>query len=108
MAKTLRNILLVVGFLFLVHGAISAAQHRSFVRLTQQEVHSLPIDITIQTFIGFAIASWGILLAAGELKSILVNADIKKTTFDSVGNRPSYYIFDHRGKALSNNLKRDS
>ncbi|XP_039250002.1 ER membrane protein complex subunit 5-like [Styela clava] len=105
MAKTLRNVLLFIGFAFVIHGGISAAQHRSFVRLTQQELHSLPIDITVQTIFGLFLASWGVLLAAGEFKNIQVNAETKSKSFETVGNRPSFYIFEHRGKVLHGDAK---
>lgn len=102
MAKIIHKILLLVGFVCLIHGGISAAQHRSFIRLTEQELDSLPIDIVLQTIFGLFLTSWGVLIATGDFKDIQANSDIKSKSFETVSNRPSFYIFNHRGKTLYN------
>jgi len=39
-------------------------------------------------------------MVGGEFKDIQVNADMKKKSFETVGNRFSFCNFEHRGKIL--------
>ena len=48
-----------IGLFALAHTAFSAAQHRSYMRLTEKEDESLPIDIVLQTLLAFAVTCYG-------------------------------------------------
>lgn len=100
MGISLHKVILSAGLLCLVHAGISAAQHRSFVRLTEQEFSTLPIDIVIQTVVGLFLSAYGILVVSGEFKSIRVNAEAKGKSTETFGDRFSFCTFDHRGKVL--------
>ena len=81
----------------LAHAAFSAAQHRSYMRLTEKEDESLPIDIVLQTLLAFAVACYGIVHIAGEFKDMDATSELKNKTFDTLRNHPSFYLFNHRG-----------
>ncbi|CAH8875439.1 unnamed protein product [Trichobilharzia szidati] len=94
---------LVVGLCGLTHAAYSAAQHRSYIRLTEQEYSSLPIDILVQIVLSFIVVCIGLVGLTGNLKEIEAAAEFREKTCDSLGNRPSFYIFHHRKVPSSTN-----
>ncbi|KFO27023.1 Membrane magnesium transporter 1 [Fukomys damarensis] len=85
----------------LAHAAFSAAQHRSYMRLTEKEDESLPVDIILQTLLAFAFTCYGIVHIAGEFKDVNATSELKNKTFDTLRNHPSFYVFNHRGRVLS-------
>ena len=46
------------------------------------------------------VVAFGVINVAGELKEIRVTAELEKQSFETVWNNPSFYSFNHRGKAL--------
>ncbi|XP_069447774.1 ER membrane protein complex subunit 5 [Ovis canadensis] len=100
MAPSLWKGLVGIGLFTLAHAAFSAAQHRSYMRLTEKEDESLPIDIVLQTLLAFAVACYGIVHIAGEFKDMDATSELKNKTFDTLRNHPSFYVFNHRGRVL--------
>ena len=62
---------------------------------------TLPLDITIQTIFGFALAMISVLQIAGDFKEIRAGIEMGKKTWENARNRPSFYVYNHRGKAFS-------
>ncbi|ESO92886.1 hypothetical protein LOTGIDRAFT_216532 [Lottia gigantea] len=91
-----------IGLIALAHAAYSATQHHAYLRLTEKEFTWLPLDIMIQCLIGLSITFYGIINIAGQFKSIKASAEMENKTWDMIGNRQSFYTFNHRGKALFN------
>ncbi|KAM9373938.1 ER membrane protein complex subunit 5 [Phaethornis superciliosus] len=89
-----------LGLFALAHAAFSAAQHRSYMRLTEKEDETLPIDIVLQTLLAFAVTCYGIVHIAGEFKDMDATSELKNKTFDTLRNHPSFYVFNHRGRVL--------
>ncbi|XP_029786698.1 membrane magnesium transporter 1 isoform X1 [Suricata suricatta] len=77
MAPSLWKGLVGVGLFALAHAAFSAAQHRSYMRLTEKEDESLPIDIVLQTLLAFAVTCYGIVHIAGEFKDMDATSELK-------------------------------
>ncbi|XP_042553443.1 ER membrane protein complex subunit 5 [Dipodomys spectabilis] len=100
MAPSLWKGLVGIGLFALAHAAFSAAQHRSYMRLTEKEDESLPIDIVLQTLLAFAVTCYGIVHIAGEFKDMDATSELKNKTFDTLRNHPSFYVFNHRGRVL--------
>ena len=46
------------------------------------------------------VVAFGVINVAGELKEIRVTAELEKQSFETIWNNPSFYSFNHRGKAL--------
>ena len=89
-----------LGLIALAHAAYSAAQHRTYLRLTEQEFTTLPFDIVLQCLAGLVITCYGIVRVVGQFKSIKASADMERKTWDSISNRPSFVTFSHRGQKL--------
>ena len=86
-----------IGLFALAHTAFSAAQHRSYMRLTEKEDESLPIAIVLQTLLAFTVACYGIVHIAGEFKDRDATSELKNKTFGTLWNHPSFYVFNHHG-----------
>jgi len=68
-----------IGMFSLMHAGYSAAQHRSFMRLTEQEFTSLPLDIILQAIFSLVVAVLGVTTGiAGEFKEIRSNVELQK------------------------------
>ena len=65
------------------------------------ESSSLPLDITLQTFVGFVLAMVSVVNIAGDFKEIRAGIELGKRTWEHARNRPSFYVYNHRGKAFS-------
>ncbi|KAK4880368.1 hypothetical protein RN001_008514 [Aquatica leii] len=95
------RLILTAGFFSLFHAAYSAAQHRSYLRLNELEFTSLPIDILIQGVASLFVIMYGVLYIAGDFKEIKASAELENKTWETYKNIPSFYTFNHRGKAFS-------
>ena len=100
MGYTVDKICIISGLLILAHAAYSAAQHRGYLRLTEQEFTTLPLDILIQSLAALIITCYGIVHVVGDFREIKASAELEKKTWETLGNRPSFYTFNHRGKAF--------
>nr|XP_044619665.1 ER membrane protein complex subunit 5 isoform X1 [Equus asinus] len=87
MAPSLWKGLVGIGLFALAHAAFSAAQHRSYMRLTEKEDESLPIDIVLQTLLAFAVTCYGIVHIAGEFKDMDATSELKNKLHVSSWNR---------------------
>lgn len=101
MASSYYRAITFLGLFSLLHAAYSAAQHRSYLRITGQEFTSLPSDIIIQGIISLFLTMYGVIHIAGEFKEIRATVELESKTWETQKNLPSFYIFNHRGKALS-------
>lgn len=92
---------MILGLLSLCHTAYSAAKYRSYLRLKEQEIGSMPLDITIQAVVSLIIAMVGIVNMSGEFKEISATKTLERKSWETMRNVPSFYVFNHRGQALS-------
>ncbi|XP_075213368.1 ER membrane protein complex subunit 5-like [Lycorma delicatula] len=98
---SVQKLCLFLGLLFLLHAAYSAAQHRAYLRITEREYTSLPLDILIQGIVSLFITMYGVMHIAGEFKEIRATVELESKSWETLRNLPSFYVFNHRGRALS-------
>ncbi|XP_054164256.1 ER membrane protein complex subunit 5-like [Oppia nitens] len=92
---------ITLGLVSLLHCAFSATQHRSYVRLVEQEFTGLPQDIVVQCLVSLLVTIAAIIaLNASRLQEIHALSDLKDKTIDIMNNRPNFYMFNHRGRLL--------
>ena len=65
------------------------------------------VQITFQVFISVVMAIFGIIRVAGELKDIHAAAELASKSWETVGNRQSFYSFNHRGQRLFQEIPED-
>lgn len=87
-----------IGLFALAHAAFSAAQHNSHMRLTEKKYGSLPVDIVLQTLLAFAVACYGVVHTAGDFKDRDATSELRSMKFDTLRNRPSFYVFHPPGR----------
>ncbi|XP_017879599.1 membrane magnesium transporter 1 [Ceratina calcarata] len=100
-ATTLHKFITFIGLMSILHTAYSAAQHRSYLRITEQEFIALPIDILIQGIVSLFMVMYGVMYIAGDFKEIRAVVDLENKSWETLRNLPSFQIFSHRGRALS-------
>ena len=83
--------------------ALGTDQDPMLLHQNTEGEQTIPLDITIQTFIGFGLAMIGVLQIAGEFKEIRAGIEMGKRTWENAQNRPSFYLYNHRAKAFSPN-----
>ena len=54
-----------------------------------------------QTVFGFVLAMVSVLQIAGDFKEIRAGIEMGKKTWENARNRPSFYVYNHRGKVFS-------
>lgn len=97
----MHKFILLAGFLSLFHSAYSAAQHRMYLRITEQEFTTLPLDILLQGIGSLFIVMYAVLSIAGNFKEIRATVDLESKSWETQRNLPAFYMFNHRGKSLS-------
>ncbi|VDN87555.1 unnamed protein product [Brugia pahangi] len=60
----------LVGLISLLHCAYSAAQHRFYLRLTEQPFTQLPLDIIVQTIVSLIAFLYSATCIAGEFQPV--------------------------------------
>jgi hypothetical protein len=100
MAFSFDKLVVCFGLITLAHSAYSAAQHRTYLRLTEQDFTSLPVDILLQCLGGLVITCYGIVRVVGKFKEINAASELEKRSWETLSNRPAFYCFNHRGKSL--------
>lgn len=100
-ATAMHKLITFIGFTSILHAAYSAAQHRSYLRITEQEFTTLPIDILIQGIASLFIVMYGVMYIAGDFKEIRAVVDLENKSWETLRNLPSFQVFNHRGRSLS-------
>lgn len=101
--------ILTVGLIGLCHAAYSATQHRNYLRLTDADksidqigitsgrITTLPLDIVIQTLFSLLLSCIGLIGISTKFRPIKITSEWENKTWDNVGNRTSFWSFQHRG-----------
>jgi hypothetical protein len=91
---------LCLGLAGLLHAAYSAAEWRSYARVTEID-DILPFDIVLQAIIFLVVTMVGVIHIAGDFKEIRATVELEQQTWDNLCNRPSFNTWGHRGRAFS-------
>jgi len=102
MGSSIYKTVFIIGLISFLHSGYSAAQHRRFGRITEQEEEfsSLPLDIVVQCLVSWLVTMHAVVHIAGAFKEIRVTKQLEKQSWDQLDNRPSFYTFCHRGRSL--------
>ncbi|KAB7499479.1 Membrane magnesium transporter 2 [Armadillidium nasatum] len=94
------KIICLIGLFSLLHTGYSAAEYRATLRVIEQEYSSLPSDILLQGLISLIVMMYGVLYSVGDFKEIRATIQLENKSWETAGNRPSFYSFCHRGRNL--------
>ncbi|KAG0257173.1 Membrane magnesium transporter 1 [Mortierella polycephala] len=70
----------------------------------QQTPSHLGRLIVIELLVSVALFGLGIVMVAGDFKEILMETEMAKQSIESLDARPSFYAFNHRGRAVFRNV----
>uniref|UniRef100_A0A0M3I0R2 NADH dehydrogenase [ubiquinone] flavoprotein 3, mitochondrial n=1 Tax=Ascaris lumbricoides TaxID=6252 RepID=A0A0M3I0R2_ASCLU len=93
---SLLRVLTVVALVSLLHCAYSAAQHRFYLRLTEQPFTQLPADIIVQTLVSLIVLIYGASHIAGDFQPI--RSDIQVLFIDYWQDNIGGGVEDGRGE----------
>ncbi len=98
--------LYLVGLLIILHAGFSAVHYRHFAQGVGVAVkpHEVPTDVKLEVALGFILALVGVLLAAGPLKPIKYSTQMNGKKYDSLSDKDSFRVFNHRGAFLAKRL----
>lgn len=99
--------LVTFGIISLIHAGYSAVQYKTYLKLTEEEFVNLPVDVIVQVMFSLILSVFGIVKVAGELRDIHAAAELAHRSWETFGNRPSFYNFNHRGKIMFSDLLQD-
>lgn len=102
------HVMVAIGLVAILHAGYSAVQCRTYYKLLEEDFTGLPSDIVWQCIIGLILGCLGAVKVAGEFKEIKAAAEMANKSWESMGNRPSFYTFTHRGKAMFSNIPQSS
>lgn len=51
--------------------------------------------------VSLVLITYSLIQVMGNFKEIRATVDMQNKSWDTLGNFPSFYIFNHRGKSLS-------
>jgi len=63
------------------------------------------LQILTQGILSLFVTMYGLLHVVGDFKEIRATVELEEKTWDLVGNNPSFYSFNHRGKTLQPNYE---
>jgi len=95
------KLLIIIGILSLIHCGYSAAQYRSYLRLIEKDFESLPFDLIVQALLSLLVSLCGIIQTSSDFKEIRALNELQGRSIETIENRPSFYLFDHRGRLLN-------
>lgn len=58
-------------------------------------------QIVVQTVVSLIVVIYNVIQVVGNFKEIRATVDMQAKSWDTLGNLPSFYTFNHRGRALS-------
>lgn len=103
LVKMFFKLMLICGLCSLFHAAFSAAQYRSYLRVSEQKfTGSLPMDIMIQAFVSLLVTLYSVVSIYCNFKVIFANDDFANKSYGHMfSTPPSLVTFNHRGRILT-------
>ncbi|KAJ2765674.1 hypothetical protein IWQ56_004005 [Coemansia nantahalensis] len=92
--------LAAAAFLSMLHSGYSAREYLLYSKSIGRQDHSLPSDIVLECLVSLAVMTVALVLGVGSLKPISYEAEMKRYSVDGVFSRPSFQVFNHRGRFL--------
>ncbi|KAJ2611794.1 hypothetical protein EV177_003322, partial [Coemansia sp. RSA 1804] len=99
-AKMAAKGIALVAFLFMLHSGYSAREFLLYSKSIGRQDLKLPIEIVLECLGALAVMTVAIVVGVGELKPISYEAEMKRYSVDGIYSRPSFQVFNHRGRFL--------
>ncbi|KAJ2362057.1 hypothetical protein H4S01_004970 [Coemansia sp. RSA 2610] len=90
----------VAAFVSMLHSGYSAREYLLYSKSVGRQDLSLPIEIVLECLVSLAVMTVALVVGIGKLKPISYEAEMKRYSIDGVFSRPSFQVFNHRGRYL--------
>ncbi|KAJ2327607.1 hypothetical protein IWW51_001658 [Coemansia sp. RSA 2702] len=90
----------VAAFVSMLHSGYSAREYLLYSKSVGRQDLSLPIEIVLECLVSLAVMTVALVVGVGKLKPISYEAEMKRYSIDGVFSRPSFQVFNHRGRYL--------
>ncbi|KAI7834761.1 hypothetical protein BX661DRAFT_195362 [Kickxella alabastrina] len=98
--KSVAKAIAVLAFLCMLHSGYSAREFLLYSKSIGRQDLSLPIEIVLECLGTLAVMAVALVFGVGEFKPISYEAEMKRYSIDGIYSRPSFQIFNHRGRFL--------
>ncbi|KAJ1738951.1 E3 ubiquitin-protein ligase pub1 [Coemansia sp. RSA 1085] len=88
------------AFVVMLHSGYSAREYLLYSKSIGRQDLALPIEIVLECLASLLIMTVALVIGVGELKPISYEAEMKRYSIDGVFSRPSFQVFNHRGRYL--------
>ncbi|KAJ1645986.1 hypothetical protein LPJ64_002499 [Coemansia asiatica] len=98
--KTIAKGVALLAFVCMLHAGYSAREFLLYSKSIGRQDLTLPVEIVFECLAALAVMIAGVVLGVGELKPISYEAEMKRYSIDGMFSRPSFQIYNHRGRFL--------
>ncbi|KAJ2650906.1 E3 ubiquitin-protein ligase pub1 [Coemansia sp. RSA 1250] len=88
------------AFVVMLHSGYSAREYLLYSKSIGRQDLALPLEIVLECLASLLIMTVALVIGVGELKPISYEAEMKRYSIDGVFSRPSFQVFNHRGRYL--------
>ncbi|KAJ2453131.1 E3 ubiquitin-protein ligase pub1 [Coemansia sp. RSA 2336] len=88
------------AFVVMLHSGYSAREYLLYSKSIGRQDLALPIEIVLECLSSLLVMTVALVIGVGELKPISYEAEMKRYSIDGVFSRPSFQVFNHRGRYL--------
>ncbi|KAJ2809020.1 hypothetical protein H4R20_000443 [Coemansia guatemalensis] len=90
----------VAAFLSILHSGFAAREYLRYSKSIGRQDPALPIEIVLECLISLVVMTVAVVVSVGNLKPISYEAEMKRYSIDGIYSRPSFQVFNHRGRFL--------
>ncbi|PIA19361.1 hypothetical protein COEREDRAFT_37686 [Coemansia reversa NRRL 1564] len=90
----------VAAFLAMLHSGFSAREYLRYSKSIGRQDPTLPIEIVLECLISLVIMTVAVVVGVGILRPVSYEAEMKRYSIDGIYSRPSFQVFNHRGRFL--------
>ncbi|KAJ1811383.1 hypothetical protein LPJ56_000044 [Coemansia sp. RSA 2599] len=90
----------LLAFVCMLHSGYSAREFLLYSKSIGRQDLKLPVEIVVECLTALAVVIVGVVLGVGELKPISYEAEMKRYSIDGMFSRPSFQVYNHRGRFL--------
>ncbi|KAJ1997550.1 hypothetical protein GGI04_005358 [Coemansia thaxteri] len=99
-AKVVGKVIAAASFLLMLHSGYSAREYLLYSKSIGRQNISLPVEIVLECLVALAVMTVALVVGVGELKPISYEAEMKRYSVDGIYSRPSFQVYNHRGRFL--------
>ncbi|KAJ1853457.1 hypothetical protein LPJ73_002645 [Coemansia sp. RSA 2703] len=98
--KTVAKVVAVLAFVCMLHSGYAAREFLLYSKSIGRQDLTLPIEIVLECLGALVVMIFAVVQGVGELKPVSYEAEMKRYSIDGVFSRPSFQLYNHRGRYL--------